>query len=81
MLITCSKDNTAKLLNPKTLEAVRVFNFNKPCRSASISPLFVAAEYQKFLVLLAGGQDARDVTTTSAAEGGFQIKLMSIIYN
>ena len=36
---------------------------------------------QKFHVLLAGGQDAREVTTTQATEGGFAIKLMSIIYN
>ena len=40
MLITCSRDGTAKLLHPKTLEAVRVFEFTKPCRNASISPLF-----------------------------------------
>jgi hypothetical protein len=31
--------------------------------------------------MLAGGQDAREVTTTQATEGGFAIKLMSIIFN
>jgi translation initiation factor 3 subunit I len=31
--------------------------------------------------LLAGGQDAKEVTTTKADEGGFAIKLMSIIFN
>lgn len=81
MIITCSKDGTAKLIHPKTLEPVRVFNFSKPCRAACISPLFDSQENQKFHVLLAGGQDARDVTTTQAGEGGFQIKLMSIIFN
>jgi translation initiation factor 3 subunit I len=30
---------------------------------------------------LAGGQDAKEVTTTTAKEGGFGISLMSIIYN
>lgn len=40
MLITCSKDGTAKLINPKTFEPVRVFNFAKPCRTATISPLY-----------------------------------------
>jgi translation initiation factor 3 subunit I len=60
---------------------VRVFQFNKPCRAASISPLFDAPENQKFHVLLAGGQDARDVTTTAAKEGGFEIKMMNIIHN
>lgn len=81
MLITCSKDGYAKLLNPRTLEVVREFAFVKPCRSAVISPLFDSPENQKFHVLLAGGQDARDVTTTKATEGGFEIKLMNIIYN
>lgn len=81
MLITCSKDGTAKLLHPRTLEQIRVFDFVKPCRAAAISPLFDSTENQKFHVLLAGGQDARDVTTTTAREGGFEMKLMSIIYN
>lgn len=81
MLITCSRDGMAKLLHPKTLAEVRVFNFVKPCRSAAISPLFDNTDYQKFHVLLAGGQDAREVTTTQATEGGFAIKLMSIIFN
>ena len=40
MLITCSKDGTAKLLHPRTFEQIRVFNYDKPCRAASISPLF-----------------------------------------
>lgn len=81
MLITCSRDGTAKLLNPRTLEVVRDFAFGKPCRAASICPLYDAPENQKFHVLLAGGQDARDVTTTKATEGGFEIKLMNIIHN
>jgi WD40 repeat protein len=81
MLITCSKDGTAKLLHPRTLETIKVFDFVKPCRAACISPLFDSSEMQKFHVLLAGGQDAREVTTTLAKEGGFEIKLMSIIYN
>lgn len=80
MLVTCSRDGTAKLLNPRTFEPVRIFNFVKPCRAASISPLFDSQEVQKFHVLLAGGQDAQDVTQTMAQEGGFAIKLMSIIF-
>ena len=80
MLITCSKDGTAKLLHPRTLQEIRVYPFNKPCRAACISPLFDAPENQKFHVLLAGGQDARDVTTTAAKDGGFEIKMLDIIH-
>ena len=31
--------------------------------------------------MLAGGQDAKDVTTTGADAGGFEMKLMNIIFN
>ena len=41
MLVTCSKDGSAKLLHPRTFEIITVFDFDgKPCRAASISPLF-----------------------------------------
>ena len=45
MLVTCSRDGTAKLLNPRTYEPVRVFPFVKPCRAATISPLYESKEY------------------------------------
>jgi hypothetical protein len=32
-------------------------------------------------MIAAGGQDARDVAMTDQAEGGFEIKLFSIIFN
>ena len=32
-------------------------------------------------MLLCGGQDAKDVTTTGATKGGFEMKLFNIIYN
>ena len=38
-------------------------------------------QHMKFHCLLAGGQDAKDVTTTEDKEGGFGIKLMNMIYN
>lgn len=44
MLITCSRDGMSKLLHPKTLQPVRVFDFVKPCRAAAISPLFDSQE-------------------------------------
>lgn len=81
MLITCGRDGFAKLLNPRTFEPVRVYTFVKPCRAATINPLYESEDCQKFHCLLAGGQDARDVALTGDREGGFAIKLMSMIYN
>lgn len=80
MLMTGSKDGWAKLLNPETLKTVREFHYDKPCRSATISPLFDSQEFQKFHMIMAGGQDAKDVTTTDASAGGFEMKIHSIIF-
>jgi translation initiation factor 3 subunit I len=66
MLFTCSRDGTCKLLNPETLDEIRSYEFTFPCRNATISPLYDAEDNQKFHVLLCGGQDAKDVTTTGA---------------
>lgn len=80
MLTTSSRDGTAKILNPRDLSTVRQFVYGKPCRSATISPLFDDPTHQKFHILQAGGQDAQKVTTTTADQGGFEMKLHSIIF-
>jgi translation initiation factor 3 subunit I len=79
MLMTGSKDGFAKLLHPETFKTIREFHYGKPVRSATISPLFDNDKHQKFHMITAGGQDAKDVTTTDAAAGGFEMKLFSII--
>jgi WD40 repeat protein len=40
MISTGSHDNSAKILDPKTLKEIRTFYYGKPVRSAVISPLF-----------------------------------------
>jgi len=81
MLFTCSRDGSCKLLHPETFDEIRSYHFEFPCRNASVSPLYEAEDNQKFHVLLCGGQDAKDVTTTGASKGGFEMKLYNIIYN
>lgn len=81
MLLTCGNDGFCKLLNPETFDEIRKFNHEFPCRGASVSPLYMAEENQKFHVLICGGQDAKDVTTTAAQKGGFEMKLFNIIHN
>ena len=81
MLFTCSRDGTTKLLHPETFDEVRTFNHEFPCRSVDISPLYMAEENQKFHIIMCGGQDAKDVTTTAQQKGGFEIKLFNLIYN
>ena len=81
MLFTCSRDGTCKLLHPETLDEIRNIQFDFACRSCSMSPLYAAQDNQKFHLLVCGGQDAKDVTTTGAGAGGFEMKLYNIIYN
>lgn len=81
MLLTSSRDGTSKLLHPETFDEIRSFDFKFPCRNAAVSPLYESPDNQKFHVLLCGGQDAKDVTTTGADKGGFEMNLFNIIYN
>ncbi|KAI8973907.1 WD40-repeat-containing domain protein [Pilobolus umbonatus] len=64
--ITSSKDKMAKIFDTETLEEKKVFSTDTPLNSASIVP-----KYQEF-VILGGGQDAMNVTTTSARQGKFE---------
>ncbi|KAL7676943.1 hypothetical protein ACOME3_003193 [Neoechinorhynchus agilis] len=72
-LITASKDRTACLINMETLEEANVYRTDKPVNSASISPL-------KNHVMLGGGQEASEVTTTTLKEGKFDARLFHLIY-
>lgn len=81
MLFTCSRDGSCKLLHPETFDEIRCIQNDFPARSCYMSPLYDAEENQKFHLLVCGGQDAKDVTTTGASAGGFEIKLYNIIYN
>lgn len=81
MLFTCSRDGMCKLVHPQTFDEIRQYKFEFPCRDVSISPLYESEENQKFHILMCGGQDAKDVTTTGAGSGGFDMKLYNIIYN
>lgn len=55
MLMTASRDGTAKLLHPETFEEIRNFTYKKPVRGVAVSPLFDDSEHQKFHIICAGG--------------------------
>jgi translation initiation factor 3 subunit I len=64
--ITTAKDKVAKILDAQTLDIKKTFVTDTPLNSAAITPKF-----QEF-VILGGGQDAMNVTTTSARAGKFE---------
>jgi len=65
LFITASTDETSKLVDPESFQTLKVYKSERPVNSADLSPIF---EH----VLVAGGQDAALVTTTSALAGKFE---------
>lgn len=63
--ITSSKDKTGKLITVADLEILHSYETDTPMNSAAITPV-------KDLIIIGGGQEARDVTTTAARQGRFE---------
>lgn len=63
--LTSCKDKTAVLTDADTFEILKVYKADAPMNSAAITPV-------KDFVVLGGGQDARNVTTTSESQGKFE---------
>jgi len=73
MFITASKDSTAKLFDIDTLECMKTYKTERPVNSAAISPIMDH-------VVLGGGQEAMDVTTTSTRIGKFDARFFHLIF-
>jgi len=73
MFITASKDHTAKLLDVETLECRKTYKTERPVNSAAISPIMDH-------VVVGGGQEAMDVTTTSTKAGKFDARFFHLVF-
>ena len=71
--ITSSRDSSACLVDVSTFEVLKTYKADCPLNSACITPL-------KEFVILGGGQDAKDVTTTSAREGKFEARIYHKVF-
>lgn len=71
--ISSSKDHTAKLVDCKSFEIKKTFKTERPVNSASISPI-------RDEVVLAGGQEADKVTTTSTRAGKFEARFFNAVF-
>lgn len=71
--VTASLDKTSKLIDVQTFEVLKTYKTGRFVNSAAISPLFDH-------VVLGGGQDASQVTTTAAKAGGFEARFFHKIY-
>jgi len=70
---TASKDKTAKIIALEGLSVLKSFSAEVPINSASVIP-------GKPYLIMGGGQEAMNVTTTSARQGGFEIRLCHKIF-
>lgn len=73
MFITASKDHTAKLFDAENLMLLKTYKTERPVNSAAISPILDH-------VVLGGGQDAMDVTTTSTRVGKFDSRFFHLVF-
>lgn len=65
-LATCSKDNTAKLLDSRDLKVIQTYESDVPVNDVSISP-------NGDQIVLGGGMDAQDVTV-AGGQSKFEVK-------
>jgi len=73
LMISASADMSAKLIDPNTLDVVRTYKTSVPVNGAVIVP-------NKPHIILGGGQEAMNVTTTSASQGKFESKFFHMVY-
>lgn len=71
--ITASKDATAKLFITDQLNLIKTYKTERPVNSAAISPLLDH-------VVLGGGQEAMEVTTTSSRAGKFDARFYHLVF-
>ncbi|KZV73212.1 WD40 repeat-like protein [Peniophora sp. CONT] len=71
--ITSSKDKSARVHDASTLKVLKTYTTETPLNSAALA---AGAPY----VLLGGGQDAMNVTTTSARQGKFETRFWHKIF-
>jgi len=71
--LTASRDKTAKLIDCESLEVIKAYSTATPLNSASLLP-------GKPYVLLGGGQDAMNVTTTGARQGQFEVRFWHRVF-
>jgi len=71
--ISSSKDKSAKIIAVDDLSVLKTFTTETPMNSAAVIP-------GRPYILMGGGQEAMAVTTTSARQGGFEVRLCHKIF-
>lgn len=73
MVITACKDTSAKLFDSDELKVLKSYKAERPVNSAAMSPL-------RDHVVLGGGQEAMEVTTTYTKAGKFDARFYHLVF-
>jgi len=71
--VSGSKDGTAKLFDARTLHVLKTFDTGRPINCAVMSPI-------KDHVIIAGGEEAQNVTTTRLDSSQFKVRFFHKVY-
>ncbi len=72
MFITASSDMVARVYDTKSLQLLKTFVSDRPLNAAAFSPILNH-------IILGGGQDAGDVTTTDSRVGKFEVDFCHLV--
>ncbi|XP_018648740.1 putative eukaryotictranslation initiation factor 3 subunit [Schistosoma mansoni] len=72
-VIALDKRDSSHLFSAYDLDCIRTYTTERPINSAAISP-------NRDHVLLGGGQEAHEVTTTAVGQGKFDVRFYHLIY-
>jgi len=73
LIVATGADATARIFEAETLSPLKIFASDKPLNCASFHPTLD-------LLLVGGGQQARDVTTTKHNKGKFEIEFFHTVF-
>lgn len=86
LIITASLDGTSNIYEASSLNSICSFYPQNPTRNINTCKFLPNISYNKeelsklrFHGVISGGQDSKNVTTTNAKEGGFDLEFINII--
>jgi translation initiation factor 3 subunit I len=85
LIMTAAKDGKAKILDPDTFDVMSELFPQSPVRNINacrFSPLISEEDEKKvkYHAFIAGGQESRDVTTTTSKKGGFETLIYDCMF-
>jgi len=86
LLLTASLDGTSHVIDTENYEVIHTFKPQNPTRNINACKLLPSVlnnkenwENERYHAVISGGQDCRNVTTTNAKEGGFDLEFVNFL--